>query len=159
MKFTVELLATYFYVGKLPKAPGTWGTLLTVPVWYAMTKLSSLLYMVLVFLLLLLGIFICQLYEKYFATHDASEIVLDEVVGFLITMTWLPVTWQSLVAGFVLFRALDIMKPPPIRQLDQKVKGGMGVMIDDVGAGIIANLILQLVYTQTSWLGAQIQTF
>ena len=82
----------------------------------------------------------------------------DEVVGFLITMVWLPLTWQSLLLGFVLFRFFDIVKPPPIRQLDQHVKGGFGVMIDDIAAGLISSVILQIIYTQTSWLGVQIST-
>ena len=77
-------------------------------------------------------------------------------MGFLITMTWLPITWQSLVLGFIIFRFLDIVKPPPIGLLDRRVKGGLGVMIDDIAAGIIGSLILQMVYTQTSWLGVQI---
>jgi phosphatidylglycerophosphatase A len=89
-------------------------------------------------------------------THDSKEIVIDEVVGFLITMTWLPLTWQSLVAGFVVFRFLDIVKPPPIRQLDRKVPGGFGVMVDDVAAGIIGSILLQFVYNHTNWLGVQI---
>lgn len=154
-----ELLATFFYVGKFPKAPGTAGTLATIPLWIVMTySLHVVWYMVIVFIILLAGIYICQMYENYSQNHDAKEIVIDEVVGFLITMTWLPLTWQSCVFGFVLFRILDITKPPPIRQLDQKVKGGVGVMIDDVAAGIVANIILQFIYTHTNWLGVQIIT-
>lgn len=158
MNRLVELFATYFYVGKIPKAPGTWGTLAALPLWYGLSFLNPLWYMTVVFILVLSSIFICQIYEKNTESHDSKEIVIDEVVGFLITMTWLPVTWQSAVFGFVAFRFLDILKPPPIRQLDQKVQGGVGVVIDDVAAGILANILLQIVYNQTGWLGAQIQT-
>ena len=158
MNRLVEIFATYFYVGKIPKAPGTWGTLAALPLWYGLSFLNPLWYMTVVFILVLSSIFICQIYEKNTESHDSKEIVIDEVVGFLITMTWLPVTWQSAVFGFVVFRFLDILKPPPIRQLDQKVQGGVGVVIDDVAAGILANILLQIVYNQTGWLGAQIQT-
>jgi phosphatidylglycerophosphatase A len=154
-----ELFATFFYVGKFPKAPGTAGTLATIPLWVFLAYyFHAVWYMVIVFLILLFGIYICQIYENYSEKHDSKEIVIDEVVGYLITMTWLPLTWQSCVLGFVLFRILDILKPPPIRQLDQKVKGGVGVMIDDVAAGIIANLVLQLIYTHTNWFGVQVIT-
>lgn len=152
-------LATFFGAGKLPKSPGTWGTLATIPLWYLLAQLHALPYMIVVLLLCVAAILIAQAYENMMGTHDSKEIVIDEVVGFLITMTWLPLTWQSLLAGFVLFRIVDIVKPPPIRQLDQKVKGGMGVVIDDIAAGIVCNIILQLIYTQTNWLGAQTQTF
>ncbi len=114
--------------------------------------------MVVTLLLFPLGVMAAQAYEAQSNSHDAKEIVIDEVVGFLITMTWLPMTWQSVVLGFLLFRFFDIVKPPPIRQLDRKVPGGLGVMIDDVAAGFISSLILQTIYTQTSWLGVQIST-
>jgi len=153
------LLATFFYVGKIPRAPGTWGTLATIPVWFLLSKLNPLWYMTLTFIIVLVGIFASQVFEKHADRHDSKEIVIDEVAGFLIAMTWLPPTWQSVVAGFLLFRFFDIVKPPPIRQIDQRMQGGIGVMADDVAAGLIVNLILQLVYTQTGWLGVQIQTF
>jgi phosphatidylglycerophosphatase A len=149
-------LATFFSVGKFPKAPGTMGTLATIPVWYALSLTGPFVYMLVTFLLFPLGVMAAQAYENTVHTHDSKEIVIDEVVGFLITMTWLPLTWQSLVAGFVVFRFLDIVKPPPIRQLDRKVPGGFGVMVDDVAAGIIGSILLQFVYNHTNWLGVQI---
>lgn len=96
------------------------------------------------------------MYENYFDTHDDKHVVIDEVVGFLITMTWLPVTWQSFVGGFLLFRLFDIWKPVPIRNIDQKIKGGLGVVADDVVAGIVANIILQMIYQNTGFLGASL---
>lgn len=154
----ITLLATFFGSGRLPKSPGTWGTLATIPLWYGLAQLHAIPYMIIVLLLCVLAILVAQAYESMTNTHDSKEIVIDEVVGFLITMTWLPMTWQSLVFGFVLFRIVDIVKPPPIRQLDRKVKGGVGVVIDDIAAGIVCNIVLQLIYTHTSWLGAQTQT-
>ena len=153
------LFVTVFGVGFSPKAPGTFGTLATIPLWFLVSKFHIIFYMLFTFALVIAGIFASQYYETYTHKHDSKEIVIDEVAGFLITMMWLPITWQSVVIGFVLFRFFDIVKPGPIKMLDQKIKGGVGVMIDDVVAGIICNLILQIVYNQTSWLGAQIQTF
>lgn len=153
----IEVLATFFYAGKFPKAPGTAGTAAAVPLWILLAYFFHPVgYMAIVFLLLIAGIFICQAYENQKKSHDSKEIVFDEVVGYLITMTWLPLTWQSAIIGFILFRFFDILKPPPIRQLDQKVKGGFGVMIDDLAAGVIANIILQIIYTKTNWLGVQV---
>jgi phosphatidylglycerophosphatase A len=112
--------------------------------------------MFLVFALIALGIIASQAYEAQSGRHDSQEIVIDEVVGYLITMTWLPVTWQSAVIGFLVFRFFDILKPPPIRQLDRKVPGGFGVMVDDIAAGIMGSVVMQLLYNHTNWLGSQI---
>lgn len=149
-------IAILFGVGKFPKAPGTVATLATIPLWYGMSFLTPMLYMFLVLALIVLGILASEAYEAHSGKHDSKEIVIDEVVGYLITMTWLPVTWQSAVIGFLVFRFFDIVKPPPIRQLDQKVQGGFGVMVDDIAAGIIGSVVMQLLYNQTNWLGSQI---
>lgn len=148
-------LATFFGVGRLPKGPGTWGTLATIPLAVLLAWLGPIWHMLFVIALLPISIVSAELYERQKGSHDAKEIVIDEVVGFLIAMTWLPFTWQSFVAGFLLFRALDILKPFPISVLDRKVKGGFGVVVDDVAAGLIANILLQLVVTHTMWLGVQ----
>ncbi len=150
------LIATFFNIGRISKAPGTVATAATIPVWWALAQTGPLIYMAVTILLIPVGIFAAHAYNAQSASHDPQEIVIDEVVGFLITMIWLPVTWQALTFGFIIFRFLDIVKPPPIRQLDRRVKGGLGVMIDDIAAGIIGSLILQMIYTQTSWLGVQI---
>ena len=118
--------------------------------------LGPLLYMAAIILLLPVAIISAEMYEQNSGSHDSKEIVIDEVLGFLITMTWLPISWQSFGFGFLLFRVLDIWKPFPISYLDKKIQGGLGVVIDDVAAGIVANLILQLVYTKTMWLGSQV---
>lgn len=151
-------LATFFGVGKISKAPGTLATLATIPLWYVLSQLGPYVYMGITFLLFPLGVWAAQAYENHMGVHDSKEIVIDEVVGFLITMTWLPLTWQSVVLGFCLFRFFDIVKPPPIRQLDQKIQGGFGVMVDDVAAGLISSILMQIIYNQTNWLGIQIST-
>ncbi len=149
-------VATFFGVGLIPKAPGTWGTLATIPLVVGLSMLGPFIYMAAVILIMLLGIVAADIYQRRAGGHDRQDIVIDEVIGFLITMTWLPITWQSLALGFVLFRLLDITKPFPIGYLDKKVQGGLGVVVDDMAAGIIASLILQYLYTHTNWLGVQL---
>lgn len=138
------LIATFFNVGKFPKAPGTVGTLAAIPLWYAMTYVSTVFYMVATIGLTLLGVLAAQVYEAEVQKHDSREIVIDEVVGFLITMVMVPRSWFFLILGFALFRFFDILKPWPIRHLDKNVKGGVGVMVDDIAAGIISSLIIQI---------------
>ncbi len=156
LKKSLLLIATYFNIGKFPKAPGTVATLATIPIWWALWHAGPIIYMIITLLLFPIGVLAAQAYEAQSSTHDSKEIVIDEVVGFLITMVWLPMTWQSVAFGFIIFRFLDIVKPPPIRQLDQKVPGGLGVMLDDVAAGVIGSIVMQLIYTHTLWLGVQI---
>ena len=156
-KFFISL-ATVFGVGRIPKAPGTWGSLVTLPLAFLLLKLGPIIYMISTLILIILSIFAADQYENQSATHDSKEIVIDEVVGMLVTMTWLPITWQSFVASFVLFRFFDILKPFPISYFDRKVPGGFGVVVDDLVAGMIANVILQVILYQTAWLGVQIQT-
>ncbi len=152
------LIATFGGIGRLPKMPGTWASIAALPLVFWLMKFGPLVYMTSVFIVLLLGIFACNWVEKTRETHDQGDLVIDEVVGILITMTWLPITWQSFVLGLLLFRLLDIWKPFPVSFLDRRIKGGLGVMLDDVAAGMIANLILQVVFTKTNWLGSQLVT-
>ncbi len=151
-----EIISTWFYVGKIRWAPGTWGTLATVPFVIGAQALGSIVYMGFTFVVIFLGIFLSDVYEKSKNDHDLSEIVIDEVAGYLIAMTMMPMTWQALTLGFLIFRFFDIFKPFPIGWLDRKVKGGLGVMIDDILAGVITNAILQVLFTKTSWLGSQL---
>lgn len=95
-------------------------------------------------LLIGLAIFSAQLHESLHGGHDASEIVIDEVVGYLVAFALLPWHWSSIFGAFVLFRIFDIIKPFPISWLDRRVKGGLGVVVDDLAAGLVANIILQL---------------
>ncbi len=152
----VTMIATFFGSGLSPKAPGTMGTLATVPLVYLLSFLGPYFYMGFTVALFPIGLWAAEMYEQTKAQHDSREIVIDEVLGFLITMTWLPMTWQSMLFGFVLFRMLDIFKPFPIGFIDKKVQGGLGVIADDVVAGLIANIALQVVYSQTNWLGARL---
>lgn len=147
--------ATFFGVGTKFAAPGTFGTLAAVPLAAGLMWLGPVWHMLGTFLLFPVAILSAQMHGQSTSTHDSQEIVIDEVLGFLITMVMLPLTWQALAAGFVVFRILDILKPFPISYLDRKVKGGAGVILDDVVAGVVANIILHLVLRETSWLGVQ----
>ena len=155
----LKQVATFFGIGFFPKGPGTAGTFATIPLVLLLSWAGPLFYMAAVILLLPVAIIAAQVYEQDAGGHDHNEIVIDEVIGFLVAMTWLPMTWQSLLAGFLLFRVLDILKPFPISYLDEKVPGGFGVVVDDLFAGLVVNIILQYVYQHTSWLGAQVMVF
>ncbi len=151
-----EIVSTWFYVGKIRWAPGTLGTLATIPFVIVFQMMGSIGYIAVTFLIVFLGIFLSDIYEKSKGDHDLSEIVIDEVAGYMIAMTLLPMTWQALTLGFLIFRFFDIFKPFPIGWLDRKINGGLGVMVDDIAAGVITNVILQILYTKTAWLGSQI---
>ena len=157
MRKALHLIATFFNVGYSKVAPGTVGTIAAIPLAWALLAWGPIYGMICTVLLVPLSIVAAQVYETDFADggHDSSAIVIDEVVGFLVTMTWMPLTWQAFAVGFILFRLLDILKPFPISYLDRKVPGGVGVVIDDLVAGLIANVILQILLTKTSWLGTQ----
>ncbi len=143
-KLLAIFIASGAFIGYFPIAPGTMGSLLALLIiWY----LKSFPWIVLVLTtiaLLVIGIWAagetCQILKK----KDASQVVMDEIVGMMITMVGLPLTPYWLVIGFFVFRILDIVKPSPAKYFDEKVAGGVGVMMDDVIAGIYGNIILQL---------------
>lgn len=152
-------LATGLYVGKIPVMPGTFGTLLGIPVVWLMMQGSPIFYLIATAVLLFVSVVIAEFYEIYTKAHDPGEVVIDEVVGYAITMALLPMTWQAFLAGFIVFRFFDILKPSPICHIDRKIQGGLGTVLDDAAAGLISNIVLQIVYTQTSWLGVQLHAF
>ncbi len=134
----VHFLAFGFGSGLVPKAPGTFGTLAAVPCYYLLQFLSVSNYLWILLATTLLGIYLCGESAKKLKTHDHPGIVWDEFVGFFITMTAIPCTLVNLIIGFCLFRLFDILKPWPIKWIDKKVSGGIGIMLDDVIAGVFA---------------------
>ena len=138
------LLAFGFGSGLSPKAPGTVGTVAAIPLWWLLAQLPLQSYLLIVALAAIVGIVICGRAAEKLGVHDHGGIVWDEFVGFWIAMAALPVTWNSLLFGFVLFRLFDIFKPWPISWLDKKVSGGFGIMVDDIVAGIAAALVIVL---------------
>ena len=132
-------------LGLAPKAPGTFGTLLGIPVLLLMPG-NLTMYLVALLVLFLFGVWCCNECSDYLGVHDHGGIVWDEVVGYLVTMIALPQSWPWLLAWFVVFRFFDIIKPWPISWVDRQVKGGFGIMIDDVLAGLMAAITLHIVY-------------
>jgi phosphatidylglycerophosphatase A len=143
MKNPIHCLAFGFGSGLAPKAPGTFGTLAAVPLYLLLAQLSLPLYLLVLVASFALGIYLCGKTADDLGVHDHPGIVWDEFVGFWITMLAAPAGWLWLLLGFVLFRLFDIWKPWPIRVLDEKVESGLGIMLDDVLAGVYALLVLQ----------------
>jgi len=142
----IHLLAFGLGAGKFPWAPGTAGTLVAVPLYYfSLMPLPLWDYLLAVIGLFVLGVALCHVTARNLGVHDHPGIVFDEIVGFLVTMAAAPAGWVWLVFGFALFRLFDIWKPWPIRAIDRGVGGGLGIMLDDVQAGIYAWLVIQLV--------------
>ncbi len=138
----VMFLAFGFGSGLVKKMPGTIGTIAAIPVYLLFEQTNSYLYSVLTILVFVIGIRICDVAANQLGEHDFGGIVWDEIAGFLITMWFVPFSWYAVLYEFILFRILDIFKPWPIKWINQKPEGGMGIMLDDVLAGIIAAIIL-----------------
>ncbi len=140
--FTAKWISLGFGSGKLPHAPGTYGTIVAIPIFLLLADLNVLTYIFVCILLLIIGIWASQKYSEHLGVHDHGSIVWDEVVGYLITMTATPAEWHWIIIGFILFRLFDIWKPWPINLLDKHVHGGVGIMMDDVLAGIYGAIVL-----------------
>jgi phosphatidylglycerophosphatase A len=137
-----HFIALGFGSGLLPRAPGTAGTLVAIPLYLLCMSLPQWLYFSLLLLAFLLGVYLCGRTADALGVHDHPGIVWDEVVGFLFTMAWAPPGWFWVLAGFVAFRFFDILKPWPIRVADRSLHGGLGIMFDDLLAGLAASLVL-----------------
>ncbi|AWL11426.1 Phosphatidylglycerophosphatase [Saliniradius amylolyticus] len=142
LKNPVHFLALGLGSGLSPKAPGTAGTLAALPLIWLCAPTDSLIYLAITLAISLLGIWICDYSAYKMGVHDHPAIVWDEFAGIFITFLLVPATGLNLVAGFVLFRFFDIVKPWPIRWLDRHVDGGLGIMLDDILAGIFALLCM-----------------
>lgn len=146
LKNPLHFLSLGFGSGLAPKAPGTFGTLAAIPVYILCMQLDLVGYIAAVVLITLIGIALCHYTSSHLNVHDHPGIVIDEIAGYLITMIAVPFGWTWIVAGFVLFRFFDILKPWPISWLDKHLKGGPGIMLDDVLAGIFALCVLQFIH-------------
>jgi phosphatidylglycerophosphatase A len=142
MRSIFKHIATLGPVGFVPLAPGTLGTLAAL-VFVAITNLPVPLYLVLTAAVTVIGIYASGVVEEITDEKDPGCIVIDEVAGYLVSMAFLPATVFYLVSSFILFRIFDILKPPPLDRL-QRLKGGTGVMADDILAGIYTNIVLQI---------------
>jgi phosphatidylglycerophosphatase A len=137
-------LATGFGSGLSPFAPGTMGTLAAIPFYWLMMDWSLTVYLLVVTIAAIAGIWFCQSATDAIGEDDHGSIVWDEFVGFWITMIAAPKGVLWLLAGFLIFRFFDIIKPWPIRWLDRYVKGGLGIMVDDVLAGVFGLIVMQV---------------
>ena len=139
------LLAFGFGSGCAPKAPGTIGTIAAVPFYFLIADLPLAYYALVCVVAFALGCYFCDVASKALGVHDHGGIVWDEFVGYWIAMFAAPEGLGWIVLGFVLFRLFDIWKPAPIAQLDARVHGGLGIMLDDLVAGIYAMIVLQII--------------
>ena len=146
MSQLIMALATGFYVGKIPKAPGTWGSLAALLPWLLIKDLPLATYLMILLGVFVLGFFVAGMAEKLLDSPDAGCIVIDEFLGMFITLAAAPAHPLAWLLGFALFRLFDITKPWPVCWFDRHIHGGIGIMMDDVVAGIYALICLQALW-------------
>ncbi len=146
MNQLIMALATGCYVGMLPKAPGTWGSLAAFLPWFFIKDLPLPSYLAVLTFVFVLGFFVSGSAEKILDRPDAGPIVIDEFLGMFITLTLAPPHPAAWLLGFILFRIFDIFKPFPVSWFDRQIHGGIGIMMDDVAAGLYAFCSLQLLW-------------
>ncbi|MGB5734738.1 MAG: phosphatidylglycerophosphatase A [Thiohalocapsa sp.] len=129
--------------GLSPWAPGTVGTLVAVPIYLLLSTLPLGLYLLVLAAMIGVGIWACGAAARDIGADDPSAIVWDEIVGFLVAMMAAPAGWIWVITGFLLFRAFDVFKPWPIGYLDKRVRGGLGIMLDDIFAGLMTFVVVQ----------------
>jgi phosphatidylglycerophosphatase A len=140
----VMFLATGGYVGRLPWAPGTFGTLVGLPLAYLLSRMQWPIALGITIGIILAAVGIAHIAEQLIGAKDPGCIVIDEIVGICVAMIGVPMNFATGLAGFFVFRLFDIIKPQPIRILEQKLNGGWGVVMDDVAAGVMTHLVLQI---------------
>jgi phosphatidylglycerophosphatase A len=138
-------LATGAYVGNVPFAPGTFGSVIALPICYLIGRLSLAAALFIALLVVVTAVWAAQRAEKTLGRTDPGCIVIDEIAGMVITLVGIPFTLASVVLGVIMFRALDILKPFPIRQMERRIPGGFGVVMDDVVAGLMGNVLLRFI--------------
>lgn len=141
----IHFLATGFGAGAAPYAPGTVGTLVAIPIYYVMQLASLPVYTVIMAVMIFVGFWLCEVTNKANGVHDHPSIVWDEIVGYLLTMWAVPANYMWIILGFLLFRLFDIWKPFPISWINDNVGGGVGIVVDDLMAGVYAAIVLHLI--------------
>ncbi|MCP4372726.1 MAG: phosphatidylglycerophosphatase A [Deltaproteobacteria bacterium] len=141
----VLFIATGCFIGKIPFAPGTFGSLAGIFLCFILSKINvpAAIYCIIIFIIF--SIWIANGAEKILDRKDPGSIVIDEIAGMAVTLIGLPFNVFYVLSGFFIFRVLDITKPFPIRYIDRHVSGGAGIVFDDIAAGIIANVILRII--------------
>ena len=152
IKHPAHFLALGFGSGLAPKAPGTFGTIIGLPLFYLIAHYSLNIQLSIISLLFLVGIYLCDVAGKALGVSDHGSIVWDEIAAMMLVLTITPMHWLWWLIAFGLFRLFDIWKPFPIRQCDAKLKGGFGVMFDDLLAALYALIVLKALL----WISIQI---
>ncbi|MBZ5646575.1 MAG: phosphatidylglycerophosphatase A [Acidobacteriia bacterium] len=142
------VVGTFFGIGHLRPGPGTWASAATMVLWYFAARQIPQGFQIPAALaaaiaVTAVGIPAATVVERESGRHDPSFVVIDEVAGQMLALVAAPLRWKSLIAGFILFRVFDIVKPPPVRRLE-RLPGGVGIMLDDVGAGLYALIVVQV---------------
>jgi len=143
----LRFILTGFYIGKIKYAPGTFGTLLAIPIFLLIQDLSLISKILFVFLFFLLSLFLLNTSykRKVFDEIDDKSIVIDEIIGYLVFIIFFENTLFDLTIGFLLFRLFDILKPYPISLIDKKMKNALGVILDDIIAGLFSGITLFII--------------
>ncbi len=142
------LLATFFNIGRFPIAPGTLASLVTTAVFYAANTIlqpSLITQIAAIVIIFIVGIPAASVGEEHFGKKDPRPVVIDEVAGQMVTLLMVPYSIGAYVVGFFLFRFFDILKPFPVNIADQKIKGGLGIMVDDIAAGLYGLGVIHLI--------------
>jgi phosphatidylglycerophosphatase A len=145
-------IAFGFGTGLSPAAPGTAGTLIGIPVVILFQFLPTVVALLAALSIVLISVRLAGVVTRQIGIEDHPSIVIDEIAGYVLTMTMIPVTWWTVIAGFLIFRLFDIYKPPPAGWLDRKCTGGFGITADDVVAGIYANLVMHGLLFCVGWI-------
>jgi phosphatidylglycerophosphatase A len=139
----IIFVSTGAFSGYVPGIPGTAGSFAGIFFYLLLSRCSVPVYLLLTFLFIIFSIWISDKAEKLFNKKDPAQVVVDEIAGYLVAMIGFYPEWKYIIAGFVLFRIADIIKPYPANRINQNVRGGYGIVLDDVVAGAYANIILQ----------------
>ena len=143
---SVMFVATGGFIGNITFAPGTLGSIVGLPLCFFLSKIDLTVALGLTLIFVVFSIRIAQQAEKILKTEDPGCIVIDEIAGLMVALLGLPFNRLNAVAGFIIFRLIDILKPYPIRSIEKKLTGGTGVVMDDIAAGIYSNILLRVMY-------------
>ena len=144
-KKIILFLSSGCLLGNMPFAPGSFGTLAGLPICWLLSSVDSSISFILIALAIPFAIWVAGEAEQILEKKDPGAIVIDEIVGMVLTLAGLPFNATTAGLGFVLFRVLDITKPFPIGFLERRFKGGTGIVLDDIAAGVIANITLRII--------------
>ena len=142
MRQVIRFFATACYVGYIPLAPGTWGTIVGVGLYWLISGLAPFVYAVTVIAFIIFAIWVSGFAKELFDEVDPPQVVIDEVAGILVTLAFHKPELSVMIMGFIIFRVFDIVKPPPVRWIEKRFSNGFGVVMDDVMAGVYANVVL-----------------